>query len=75
MGFLWPTKIKAEPSIFGRFGRVVHWLFTALSIGCAAILIGALINDQDLSIAGAILVAGIVMFFSGRAARYVFSGE
>ena len=37
MSFLWPTKNKAEPTILGRLGRVLHWSLTLLAVPAALI--------------------------------------
>lgn len=32
MSFLWPSRIKPEPSFLGRVGRVIHWCLTATAV-------------------------------------------
>lgn len=35
----WPTKLKAEPTLLGRLGRVLHWSLTLVAV--PAVVIGA----------------------------------
>lgn len=54
MGFLWPSKLSAEPNVLTRFGRVCHWL----GAGLAGLLAGGAVLALCLSIYQAITKEG-----------------
>ena len=71
MGFFWPLKLKAEPSALGRFGRVLHWLGIAIAV--AWLWVGVTTESEgDLSFAASM---GAGFYMTGRALRYILSGE
>jgi len=41
MQFFWPSKLKSEPGVLTRFGRVLHWVGTGLTL---LLLVGAAIG-------------------------------
>jgi len=87
MRFLWPTRLDPDPTAIVRFGRVLHWIGTILAI--AVIAIGALIVAnyalgwmgsatvlRDVALGSCVTLAfASVVYFAGRALRYIFSGE
>lgn len=81
--FLWPTLLNQSPGVLARFGRVLHWLAT---FGTGALLILGAIASTTLatgystwdSLGPGLLLAlavAIGLYFTGRALRYIFSGE
>lgn len=98
MRFLWPNKLDPEPTAAVRFGRVLHWIATAMAvlIAAGATFAFGLAVYQAATFAGywsrysdtyyaywpnsagagaALLVFGLLVYFAGRALRYIFSGE
>ena len=76
--FFWPTKLNGEPDTLTRFGRVLHWIATALALLAASL--GVLLTITSVGSgreAGIVLGSSfaIIVYFAGRALRYVFSGE
>lgn len=96
MRFFWPNQLNPSPSGFTRFGRVLHWIATAIFLllfvpGAFALAVGA---QQYATSAGyqygdyytyywpstvtagaAGTIVGTLVYFAGRALRYIFSGE
>ena len=76
MNFIWPTKLKEQPSGVARFGRVLHWLF---ALGALSFVIGGgytmLIYGDFNSGLALIAFGGGICLLVGRALRYIFAGE
>jgi len=89
VSFLWPSKLNPTPGVLTRFGRVLHWIATLLA-ACLLVLIvmsthyyltdsffmrdgsGVTYAVQNAVTYG---VVALLIYFAGRALRYILSGE
>lgn len=76
---LWPTTLKAEPTVLTRTGRVLHWTATGLA-SLFLLLIPAIATNGDpvdQNIVGFVFAGAWAtgLFLVGRALRYILSGE
>lgn len=75
--WLWPQKVHSMPTAGQRLGRVLHWFLTAASmIGALVIFVGtATMQMRDLLANAFFLLCMGATFLTGRALRYILSGE
>jgi hypothetical protein len=59
--FFWPSKLKAEPGVLTRFGRVLHWIGTGLSV----LLLGGAVITWGVSVNQFVINAGYWSTYSG----------
>lgn len=75
LSILWPTDADYDPGCLGRLGRVLHWTFTAISVGLVGLGFSFLepvdITDEAWAAFGS--AAGFYAF--GRGIRYIMAGE
>ena len=71
---LWPRYAKSSPKLFGRIGRVLHWILTVAAFGLAIGWLGNwLIGHSEQAAVCALLLPPV--FAAGRGLRYILSGE
>ena len=77
MRMFWPTKLNTDLRVLTRLGRVCHWIGTILAaiLVFGAIALAAGQPSQAVAYLTLIGGAGLVVFFIGRALRYVLSAE
>lgn len=77
---IWPTEIKANPSVICRFGRVLSWAAAAAAALWFSLVALLLITADSPDLSDGFLVFMLLgpplfIFAAGRAARYVLGGE
>ena len=81
MSVLWPETRNPDPTVITRLGRVLHWSATIVAgLWAVACLYGAATTqggDAGSLIGGLVVVVvfGGAIYFAGRGARYILSGE
>ncbi len=89
MRFFWPNKLNPTPGVLTRFGRVLHWLATVLAVCVLALVVTSahyyLTNSYYTRDGSGLTYAvqfavnfgmiALLIYFAGRALRYVLSGE
>lgn len=75
LSILWPTDTHYEPGCIGRLGRVLHWAFTAISVGLVGLGFSLVdpVNITDGAWAAFGAAAGF--YAVGRGIRYIMAGE
>lgn len=74
MSLIWPRRIGANPSIFGRLGRLVFWIATVLAVLLAVGTTIGIFTAPDIA-AVFNYSAAVVLFLAGRGVRYLLAGE
>lgn len=71
----WPSEVKPYPNIVQRFGRLLHWLATAIAAMWVALALFGM--NQDAASSGKVIAYGFAaaFFLGGRAVRWVLAGE
>jgi hypothetical protein len=79
VSLVWPSRTSAEPSAFGRLGRVGHWLglFIAalFALGAATRFVNLPNDDGTPVLVGMLIGLAVITYFAGRAFRYILAAE
>ncbi len=83
MSLLWPDISKADTTIVGRFGRVLHWLSLAIAAITCVVTVwtwkadgwNETTLDRQIDFVVGPFIAALVIYAAGRALRYILSGE
>ena len=75
LNILWPTDTDYSPGCIGRLGRVLHWTFTAISVGLVGLGFSLVDPVNITDEAGAAFGAAAGFYALGRGIRYIMAGE
>lgn len=75
LNILWPTDRDYDPGCLGRLGRVLHWTFTAISVGLVGLGFSFLEPVDITDGAWAAFGSAAGFYAVGRGIRYILAGE